>query len=305
MFTNNESRASRRSRRSGCCKPARCASVVYIGVAIAAAFGCASQSAPPPVQRAARPANRYIYVTSQNLPGECYTDLGAVNVAQPYGEAAVDQDNSAATKELRAAALSKYPADVDAVINVASEQNDVGTAVIVTGEAVRLEDSHTVKCTLKGMESAMDASATSAAGGVAGATAGGLTGGASGAASAGVAGVAMMGAYQVLQHEQAKQQQAAQLRSSLDDQRREIARLQQERSRLQKCRNDDVPLSSCEASAQNGADSSLDPTADEPDAQGAVNATPFEIQRQIQEQQDYIKQLKAEIAKMKWEMAGH
>ncbi len=270
---------------------------------MAAAFGCASQSAPPPVQRAARPANRYIYVTSQNLPGECYTDLGAVKVAQPYGEAAVDQDNSAATKELRTAALSKYPADVDAVINVASEQNDVGTAVIVTGEAVRLEDSHTVKCTLRDMEPAMDQGAKSAAIGIGGATAGGLTGGSAGATSAGLVGAAAMGAYQVLQHEEAKQQQAAQLRSSLDDQRREIARLQQERSRLQKCRNDDVPLSSCQASAQDV--SSADPTADEPDAGAAVNATPFEIQRQIQEQQDYIKQLKAQIAQMKWEMAGH
>ncbi len=257
------------------------------------------------MQRAARPANRYIYVTSQNLPGECYTDLGTVNVAQPYGEAVVDQDKSAATRELRAAALRKYPADVDAVINVASEQNDVGTAVIVTGEAVRLEDSHTVKCTLREMEPAMDQSAKSAAVGIGGATAGGLTGGAGGATSAGLVGAAAMGAYQVLQHEQDKQQQAAQLRASLDDQRREIARLQQERSRLQKCRNDDVPLSSCQAAAQNAADSSVDPTADEPDPRAAVNATPFELQRQIQEQQDYIKQLKAEIAQMKWEMAGH
>jgi hypothetical protein len=102
------------------------------------------------VQRAARPANRYIYVTGQSLPGECYTDLGAIKIVQPYGEAAVDQDNSQARKRLRAAALSRYPADVDAVINVQSEQNDVGTEVIVTGEAVRLEDRHTAQCTLRG-----------------------------------------------------------------------------------------------------------------------------------------------------------
>lgn len=303
MFIKSEPHAFTRPLRRRCCRPARCASMVYIGLAMAAAFGCASQSSPPPVQRAARPANRYIYVTTQNLPGECYSDLGAVRIAQPYGEAAVDADSSAQTKEIRAAALGKYPADVDAVINIQSEQNDVGTAVIVTGEAVRLEDSHSVKCALKGMQSVMDSGATSGAGGVAGATVGGLTG--AGAASAGVAGAAMMGAYQVLQHQQAKQQQAAQLRGSLDDQRREIAQLQQERSRLRKCRDDDVPLSSCESGTQGAAASSADPAADEPSAQGAVNATTFEIQRQIQEQQDYIKHLKAEIAKMKWDMAGH
>jgi hypothetical protein len=305
MLIVSQAHAVTRLPRRGCRRAAWCAYVIYLGLVLADAVGCASQTSPPPAQHAARPANRYVYVTTQNLPGECYSDLGAVRIAQPYGEAAVDADNSAATREIRAAALGRYPADVDAVINVQSEQNDVGTAVIVTGEAVRLEDSHSVKCALKGMQSVMDSGANSAAGGVAGATAGGLTGGAGGAASAGVAGAAMMGAYQVLQHEQAKQQQAAQLRDSLDDQRREIARLQQERSQLRKCRDDDVPLSSCESGTQNAAASAADPTADEPSAQGAVNAATFEIQRQIQEQQDYIKHLKAEIAQLKWEMAGH
>ena len=157
MFTKSESCASRRSRRRDCCKPARRAAVVYIGLAIAAAFGCASQS-PPPVQRAdaARPANRHIYVTSKSLPGECYTDLGAISITQPFGEAAVDKDNSEARKQLRTAALSRYPHDVDAVINVQSQQNDVGTEVIVTGEAIRLEDRHKVQCTLRGTEGALN-----------------------------------------------------------------------------------------------------------------------------------------------------
>jgi hypothetical protein len=305
MFIDSQVYIVTRLRRRGARKPARCACVIYLGLGLAAAIGCAGQSSAPAAPHAARAANRYVYVTTQKLPGECYSDLGAVRIAQPYGEAAVDADNSAATREIRAAALGKYPADVDAVINVQSEQNDVGTAVIVTGEAVRLEDAHSVKCALKGMQSVMDSGANSAGGGVAGATAGGLTGGAGGAASAGIAGAAMMGAYQVLQHEQARQQQAAQLRDSLDDQRREIARLQQERSRLRKCRDDDVPLSSCESGTQDADASAADPTADEPSAQGAVNATTFEIQRQIQAQQDYIKHLKAEIAQLKWEMAGH
>jgi hypothetical protein len=51
--------------------------------------------------------------------------------------------------------------------------------------------------------------------------------------------------------------------------------------------------------------SSADQSDGQSDDRAAVDATPFEIQRQIHEQQDYIKQLKAQIAQMKWEMAGH
>src|SRR5579885_393832 len=95
-------------------------------------WGCAGtrQSATPaqlPSGRAARPANRYIYVTDRNLPGECYTDLGPVQFTQPFADAAVDPDQSEARRHLREAARKIYPDDVDAVINMKSEQNDVGT----------------------------------------------------------------------------------------------------------------------------------------------------------------------------------
>jgi hypothetical protein len=278
--------------------------VGFLILALAIASGCAATS-PAPQPQPPRPANRYIYISSQSLPGECYTDLGTVKLARPFGEAAVDPDNSGMQKELRAAALSKYPADVDAVINVQSQQNDAGTDVIVTGEAVRLEDRTTVRCALRGAESALDQSAKVGAGGVAGTTMGGLTGGAGGAASVGVAGAAMMGAYEVIQHEQLKQQQAAELKKSLDDQRREISQLLKERSRLQECRNDDVPLSACMASTQSAGQSSPDQSVSEGGDRNAVGASPFEIKRQIQEQQDYIKQLKGQIAEMKWQMSGH
>ncbi len=277
--------------------------VAGVVLAMAIACGCASQSAPPK-QEAARPSNRYIYVTSEGLPGDCYTDLGAVELTQPFADAAVDQDNSETAKRLRAVALENYPKDVDAVIDVQSEQNDVGSEVTVKGEAVRLEDRPTVQCTLRGAKGVMDQAAVLGAAGIAGATAGGLMAGASAATSVGVAGAAMMGAHQVIQHEQDKEQLDAGLRKSLDDQHREIAQLLKERSRLQQCKQEEVPLSACLKSAPN-AGQSAQPTLEETDDQATFNAMPFEIRRQIQEQQDYIKQLQGQIAQLKFEINGH
>lgn len=272
-------------------------------LALVFAGGCASQSPPSIPQQTARPANRYIYVTPRNLPDDCYTALGTVTVRQGFGEAAVDPDGSETAKQLRAAALSKYPADVDAVINVQSTQNDVGTMVTVSGEAVRLEDSTTVKCTVRDAEKAMDSAAEDAATGIGGAGVGGLTGGETGAISAGLVGVAAMGAYGVVEHEELKSQEKAELADRLDAQRREIAQLLKERSHLQKCQNDDVPLATCEASAQSSDQS--DQSDSEDKRKEAVNATNFQIRKQIQEQQDYIKQLKGQIAQLKWDMGGH
>ena len=272
--------------------------------ALVFAWGCASQSPPPPPQTA-RPANRFIYVTAQSLPDDCYTDLGPIKVTRDFADTAVDPDNTEGSKQLRAAALKTYPADVDAVINVQSAQNDVGSTVTESGEAVRLEDKRTVKCTLRDARGVVDSSAEGAAGGIGGATLGGLYGGSGGATSAGMVGAAAMGAYQVLQHEELKAQRKNEMKKTLDDQRREIAGLLKQRSHLQQCVKDDVPLAACEASAPGADASDQDQSDDQDSGKGAVNATTFEIQKQIQEQQDYIKQLKGQIAQTKWDMGGH
>jgi hypothetical protein len=273
-------------------------------LAMAITCGCASQSAPPTPQ--ARGSNRYIYVTSEGLPGDCYTDLGAVALTVPFADAAVDQDNSETAKRLRRAALENYPDDVDAVIDIQSEQNDVGSEVTVKGEAVRLENRPTVQCSLRGAKGVMDQTAVLGAAGIAGATAGGLMAGASAATSVGIAGAALMGAHQVIQHEQEKEQLDAELKKSLDDQHQEIAQLLKERSRLQQCKQEEVPLSAClgSGSAPNAGQSAQ--TADEQtNVQDTVNAAPFDIKRQIQEQQDYIKQLQSQITQLKFEINGH
>jgi hypothetical protein len=271
-----------------------------LGLAIMS--GCSTQSAPE--QETARPANRYIYITDKNLPDECYRDLGGVKLTRPYGEAVVDPDNFQMRKELRAAALSKYPDDVDAVIEVKSQQNDVGTQVIVTGEAVRLENQTTTHCAVQGVEHAVDEMSVVGAGGSAGAAMGGLMGGTSGAASVGVAGAAMMGAYQVIQHEEMKKEQVAQWNQKLNDQLRQIAQLQKQRSHLRRCRNDDIRYSACMAGMPQAGDSSDQGAVTETSAGSTAGATPFQIQQQIQEQQDYIKHLQDEISKLEWELSG-
>jgi hypothetical protein len=266
-------------------------------------WGCAGQSAPAE-QRAARPANRYIYVTAENLPDDCYTDLGPVKVTESFADSTIDPDNSEARKRLRAAAFQAYPNDVDAVIKMQSDQNDVGTEVTLSGEAVRLEDRHTVQCTVRGAEGVMDNSAKAAAAAGTAADVGGLYNGATGAVGMGIAGAAAAGATMLIQHEIAKNNQQLALRQSLDDQRREINKLLKERAQLQKCQESETPLRQCEAS-QETAPSDQDATLTETADRGAVNATPFQIEKQIQEQQDYIKQLKDQISQMKWQMGGH
>lgn len=291
-------------------KAATAAKRLIIGGAVlvmALACGCASQPALP--QQAPRPANRYIYVTSEGLPGDCYTDLGPIQISQPFAKAAVDEDNSDTAKRLRALAMDSYPADVDAVIGVQADQNDVGSQVTVKGEAVRLEDHPTVQCTLRGAKGAMDQAAVLGAAGIAGATAGGLMAGASAATSAGIAGATLMGAHQLVQRMQEKQQIDDQLKAELDDQHRQIDRLLKQRSRLQQCKQAEISLSACLASGADAGAPGLsaegaDQSAEEP-ATYTSTAMPFEVRRQIQEQQDYIKKLEAQISQLKFDIGGH
>jgi hypothetical protein len=277
---------------------------VLAALALAAVmtWGCASQSAPPE-PRAARPANRYIYVTANNLPDQCYTDLGPVKVVEPFGDSTIDPDNSEARKRLRAAAVQAYPSDVDAVIKMQSDQNDAGTEVTVSGEAVRMEDSHTVQCTVRDAEGAMDNTAKTAAAAGTAADFGGLYNGSTGAIGMGIAGAAASGATMIIQHQIAKNNQQLAFQQTLGDQRREINKLLKERAQLQKCQESETPLNQCEASAQ--ASSDQDASVTEAADRDAVNATPFQIEKQIQEQQDYIKQLQDQISQMKWAMSGH
>jgi hypothetical protein len=284
---------------------------------IALALGCGTQQpqsqpqqpAPASLQRP-RPAQRFIYVTDQNLPDECYTDLGPVSFTEPYAESVVDPDQSEAARHVRAAALKKYPRDVDAVINFKSQQNDIGTQVSLSGEAVRLEDHPTVKCALRKSEGVIDTAAELGAGGIAGATAGGLAGGASAAASVALVGASAIGARKVLAHQGLTEQEQEEFSQKLGEQRRQITRLLKERARLRKCQQEELTLKNCPLSDSQVAQSSSEKASTAEKAPDDINrdltdATAFEVEKHLQEQQDYIKQLEQQIAQIRWQMGGN
>jgi hypothetical protein len=111
----------------------------------AATAGCAA----PPSAELARNPDRHIYVTSDpRLLGQCYRDLGTINFRQSFADAATDPDGSKMKAQMGALALARYPNDVDAVINLHTNQNEIGTALTVSGEAVAMEPRGTLACEL-------------------------------------------------------------------------------------------------------------------------------------------------------------
>jgi hypothetical protein len=98
-------------------------------------------------QSASRPAE-HIYVTGDRLDTACYQEVGEVSYAEPFAEAATDPENLGIADKLRKAAVEKYPNRVDAIINVHTEDHDIGSEVLVSGEAVQLEPPSKIDCKL-------------------------------------------------------------------------------------------------------------------------------------------------------------
>jgi hypothetical protein len=256
------------------------------------AFACATQptSAPKPQSRS---KDRVIYVAAQDLPSECYHKLGAVTVEEPYADASIDPDNSGAAKQLSTLALNKYPNDVDAVINVRSVQNDAGTSVTVIGDAIELEDRPTVECALRKMPGAIDTAAQMSAGAMAGtAIAGSLSGEVSDAEAGALIGGGVAGKYLLTKKQQEERFQQTQIINGLQQQRRDIKRLLAARSRLRECEEQELSLADCNlektaAAATASANNGVEPND--------WKASQFQLQKQIQEQQDYINQLRQQV----------
>lgn len=260
------------------------------------AAACSSQVETP---RAANP-NRYIYVTGENLSEQCYRDLGPINVTEPFAQATVDQGDSTMENRLRALAMKQYPRDADAVIGVHADDNEAGTAVTVTGEAIEVEDHTTPACVLRGMPPVIDSAARTAAGGILGTAVGGLvTGTPQGAEGAGFFGAAGAATLEVAAHRQREMEHDQAVHDDLVEQRQTIARLQDERARLNQCQEEETPLDQCGAGAQAAANHAAAPdTSDEPD----WNASRFDLEKQSQMQQDYIAKLRAQIGDIKQDM---
>ena len=254
-------------------------------------FACAAQPASQP--RQSRSTDRVIYVAAQDLPSECYHKLGAVTVEEPFAEASIDPDNSDAAKQLSTLALNKYPNDVDAVINIRSMENYAGTSVTVTGDAIELEDHPTVECALRKMPGAIDTAAQMSAGAMAGtALAGSLGGNVSDAEAGALIGGGAAGKYLLAKKQQEERFQQAQIINGLEQQRRDIKLLIAERSRLRECEEQELSLADCNfdktaAVATASANKGVEPND--------WKASQFQLQKQIQEQQEYIKQLRQQV----------
>jgi hypothetical protein len=269
---------------------------------IAALTGCASQAAQAPEPHQAKAPDRFIYVSTESLADECYHDLGPVELQVPYAEAAVDPDSTEMNQRLRGAALEQYP-DTDAVIRVDSHQNDIGTIVTYTGEAVELEQNTTVECALRDAPKVIDTAAAIGAVGAGGAVAAGMTNSVTAVVAGAGAAVGTGALYKTIQHLNNEQAQQDALQQELGQQRQQIATLIGERNRLRQCQADDMTYNDCLTAKPVINTSAPAPDENAPNP-AATTATPFELRRQIQEQQVYIKRLNGEISDLKTQLGG-
>ncbi len=266
-----------------------------LALTLAVLAGCPAQQQP---SRVANP-NRYIYVSSGSLPQECYRDLGAVGFDQSFAASTIDEEGSKMASRLRALAVEAYPKDVDAIINVHPQQNDAGTMVRVSGEAVEVVDHPTVMCALRQLPPIIDASAAAANAGIIGTVAGGLISGSPDVAmGAGMAGAAAVGGSELIAHQQNTDAQREQLYRRLLDQQQLIRSLLTERACLNKSEQEEISAASCEG------DSALqkrgNPRVSTPE--DYQNLSFFDLQKQSSANQDYITKLQQQVSDMKWQI---
>jgi Skp family chaperone for outer membrane proteins len=265
---------------------------------------CSAQRAPEAPPAPARAPDRFIYVSAGDVPSVCYHDLGGVSFTEPFTDAAMDGDGVQMATRLRALAMEKYPDQADAVINVQTEQNSIGTIVTVTGEVVELHQGHTVECAMRKAPGVMNTAAAIAAGGLLGAVAGGLiTGGTTGMMGGGAVGAGSVGTYMAVKEHLKTQREQAQLKSLLDTQQTEIAHLLAKRSSLRKCAADEIPYANCKIDDTIAAASDSAKPADAPSYE--TEQQQFELQKQIQEQRAYIQKLRDQVFELQQQLGGY
>src|SRR6266404_4296871 len=279
--------------------------LLFVATALIAC-ACSARRAPEAPPEPVRAPDRFIYVSAGDVPSICYHDLGAVSFTEPCTDAAMDGDGVRMATKLRALAMEKYPDEADAVINVHTDQNAVGTIVTVNGEVVELRQGQTVECAMRKAPGVMNTAAAVAAGGLLGAVAGGLiTGGTTGMMGGGAVGAGSVGTYLAVKQHLKTQREQAQLKSSLDTQQTEIARLLAKRSSLRKCAADEIPFANCKIDdtiAAAAASDSAKP-ADAPSYE--TEQQQFELQKQIQEQRAYIQKLRDEVFELQQQLGGY
>jgi hypothetical protein len=255
----------------------------------------------------------HIYVTSGDLNSDCYEDLGEIAVNETFAQSVVESPDSQA-QQLRQLAEQKYPGKADAVINVREQQNDAGTAVKITGEAVHLQNGETVGCAMRAMPGVLDAASATAAGGIVGTVIGGLSqqgGSVQGAEAGGAMGASVGAGVEMVKRRQQQQAQEAFIGDRLKLQNQEITQLYQQLTKLigQQCDTEELSEQECEQriaaverqveqpshTAQGSAQKQPAASGDSPGS-GTAN---FQIRNRIQEQQEIIDQLRERIAEVK------
>lgn len=285
--------------------------ICFVMAVFASACSLGRTAAPPAAaSAAAAPSNRHIYVTAEGLPDACYHDLGAVGFVEPYFDSVIDSDHSKMAGRLRDVAVQKFPDRVDAVINVRTKQNSVGTQVAVAGDAVQLSQHETVECAERTAPGVLDKAALVAAGGMVGTLAGGLAGtaagmGVTGAMGGAAAGMTAAGGYEIYEHVKNTRAQEAAINNRIQQQRNEIAQLREEVAKLvhQQCQEQELSAAAC-ADRQQALEQVSATTVSSPAVPNgaAADATKFQVLNKIQEQQETIDRLKAEVTRLHQQM---
>lgn len=113
---------------------------------------CAAKTPPKAARAPSAPGTsrtaEHIYVTEGSLDSACYRQVGEVGYVESFAAAVTDPEHIAMADTLRKAAVQKYPNRVDAIINVHTEDHDIGSEVLVSGEAVQLESPGKIDCKL-------------------------------------------------------------------------------------------------------------------------------------------------------------
>ncbi len=314
-------------------------------MACAMVAGCAATrpaDAGKTAAQAAARSDRHVYVTSSGLPESCYHDLGEVSFKEPYFQSVIDSDDDKTYARLRDIAQEKYGDDVDAVVDVVKRQNEVGTEVKITGDAVRLQKGETVECAVRTVPGVLDTAGAVAAGGMTGTLVGGLLSGqnsAPGAMMGGYFGAATEAGIQGIKHQQEKQAFQADLDKQIKDQSVQITSLRKELDDLiqRQCEREEMTAAQCDerrAEVENSVVAASEPAAargpgtvqttatsasanaaptgattaagagaadaNSPDA--GAPPTSFDIQNQIQEQQETIHRLDRAITNLGQQM---
>jgi hypothetical protein len=283
-------------------------SMIATTMLCACAISHGSTQTPAP---ALTQSENHIYVTSGGLNGDCYQDLGQLTLNESFTQSVVETGDSQ-VQRLRELAREKYPAKVDAIINVREQQNDAGTAVEVNGEAVHVLDHETIACAARGIPGVVDSASAAAAGGIVGTVIGGLaTNGGSvyGAEAGGAMGATAGAGIEFAKRRQQQQAEEAFISDRIEQQRNEIAGLHQQLARLIKQQCDTEELSEQDCNQRIVSVEQQIAKTDEP-AQGSKLSskadsvsdraiTEFQIRNRIQEQQEIIDQLQQRIAQIK------